>query len=199
MDWNSCPILGPTWIRLVNKWHVLTHGDFSISHIMCHVIMCHVIIHISRQLSVQVIQKVRWQLNPWRPTSSQILGFGLGSMGFRQIYDSFRTSWITLIYDKNLRTSREGIHDAQYMAFSIFVIDVVLWWIFDDPWRKWHVIDYNIFCSDVTLNWNFAPHVILCNFAKLHKKGMHLTLFNCCKSVHIVSIISIFMRQIFSK
>jgi hypothetical protein len=159
MDWNSCPILGPTWIRPVNKWHVLTHGDVSISHIMCHVIMCHVIIHISRQLSVQVIQKVRWQLNPWRSTSSPILGFGLGSMGFRQIYDGFRTSWITLIYDENLRTSREGICDAQYMTFLIFVIDAVLWRIFDDPWRKWHVIDYNIFCSVTAGGMHFCTYL----------------------------------------
>jgi hypothetical protein len=49
-----------------------------------------------------------------------------------------------LIYDENLTTSREGICDAQYMTFSIFVINVVLWWIFDDSWWK-HIIDYNIF------------------------------------------------------
>jgi hypothetical protein len=68
-----------------------------------------------------------------------------------QFYDGFITSWITLIYDENLRTSREGIRDAQYMTFSIFVIDAVLWRIFDDPWWKWHVIDYNIFCCVVFL------------------------------------------------
>jgi hypothetical protein len=56
-----------------------------------------------------------------------------------------------LIYDENLRTSQEGIRDAQYMTFSIFVIDAILWQIFDDPWRKWHVIDYNIFCSEKNL------------------------------------------------
>jgi hypothetical protein len=39
-----------------------------------------------------------------------------------------------LIYDENLRTSREGIRDAQYMTFSNFVIDAVLWRIFDDLW-----------------------------------------------------------------
>jgi hypothetical protein len=65
--------------------------------------------------------------------SSYILGFGLGSMGFTPIYDGLRTSWITLIYDENLRTSREGIRDAQYMMFSNFVIDVVLGRNFDDP------------------------------------------------------------------
>jgi hypothetical protein len=66
-------------------------------------------------------------------------------MGFTPIYDGFRTSSITLIYDKNLRTSREGIRDAQYTTFSNFVIDVILWWNFDDPWRKLTVIDHEIF------------------------------------------------------
>jgi hypothetical protein len=88
-----------------------------------------------------------WQVNPWRPHSSQILGFGLGSMGFTPIYDGLRTSWIMLIYDEILRTSREGIRDTQYMTFSNFVIDVILWWNFDDPWRKLTVIDHEIFCS----------------------------------------------------
>jgi hypothetical protein len=64
------------------------------------------------------------------------------------IYDGLRTSWITLIHDKNLRTSREGIRDAQYMTFSNFVIDVILWRNFDDPWRKLTVIDHEIFCSE---------------------------------------------------
>jgi hypothetical protein len=87
------------------------------------------------------------QVNPWRSVSSQNLGFGLGLMGFRQIYDGLRTSWITLIYDENLRTSREWIRDAQYMTFSNFVINVVLWRNFDDPWRKSTVMDHEIVCS----------------------------------------------------
>jgi hypothetical protein len=70
-------------------------------------------------------------------------------MGFTPIYDGLRTSWTTLIYDENLRTSQEGIRDAQYMTFSNFVIDVVLWRNFDDPWRKSIVIDHKIFCSDI--------------------------------------------------
>jgi hypothetical protein len=90
---------------------------------------------------------VMWQVNPWRSLLSQILGFGLGSMGFTPVYDGLRTSWITLIYDENLRTSREGIRDTQYMTFSNFVIGVILWWNFDDPWRKLTVIDHEIFCS----------------------------------------------------
>jgi hypothetical protein len=90
-----------------------------------------------------------WRVNPWRSLSSQILGFGLGSMGFTPIYDDLRTSWITLIYDENLRTSREGIRDAQYMTFSNFVIDVILWRNFDDPWRKLTAIDHEIFCSEI--------------------------------------------------
>jgi hypothetical protein len=99
--------------------------------------------HVSNQLI-----STMWRVNPWRSLSSQILGIGLGSMGFTPIYDALRTSWITLIYDENLRTSREGIHDDQYMTFSNFVIDVILWWNFDDPWRKLTVIDHEIFCSD---------------------------------------------------
>jgi hypothetical protein len=87
------------------------------------------------------------QVNPWRSLSSQNLGFGLGSMGFRQIYDGLRTSWITLIYDENLRTSREGIRDAQYMTFSNFVLNAVLWRNFDNPWRKSTVMDHKIVCS----------------------------------------------------
>jgi hypothetical protein len=43
--------------------------------------------------------------------------------------------------------SREGIRDAQYMTFSNFVIDVILWRNFDNPWRKLTVIDHEIFCS----------------------------------------------------
>jgi hypothetical protein len=109
-------------------------------------VICHIIATSSATSSLQVM----WQVNPWRSLSSQILGFGLGSMGFTPIYDDLRTSWITLIYDKNLRTSREGIRDAQYMTFSNFVIDVILWRNFDDPWRKLTVIEHEIFCSDWT-------------------------------------------------
>jgi hypothetical protein len=109
----------------------------------CHVFKTpsHVICHIIATLSLRVM----WQVNSWRPLSSQILGFGLGSMGFAPIYDGLRTSWITLIYDENLSTPREGIRDAQYMTFSNFVIDVILWRNFDDPWRKLTVIDHEIF------------------------------------------------------
>jgi hypothetical protein len=35
-------------------------------------------------------------------------------MGFRQIYDGLRTSWVTLIYDENVSTLRCLICDAQY-------------------------------------------------------------------------------------
>jgi hypothetical protein len=107
-------------------------------------VICHIIATSSATSSLQVM----WQVNPWRSLSSQILGFGLGSMGFTPIYDGLRTSWIMLIYDENLRTSREGICDAQYMTFSNFVIDVILWRNFDDPWRNLTVIDHEIFCSD---------------------------------------------------
>jgi hypothetical protein len=93
--------------------------------------------------------RVMWQVNTWRSVSSQNLDFELGSMGFRQIYDGLRTSWIMLIYDENLRTSREGIRDAQYMTLSNFVINVVLWRNFDDPWRKSTVMDHKIVCSDI--------------------------------------------------
>jgi hypothetical protein len=120
---------------------------------------CHVVCHVAAMSSATWLPRrlpthcpchlwVMWQVNPWRSLSSQILGFGLGSMGFTPIYDGLRTSWITLIHDENLRTSREGIRDAQYMTFSNFVIDVILWWNFDDPWRKLTVIDHEIFCSD---------------------------------------------------
>jgi hypothetical protein len=52
-----------------------------------------------------------------RSLSSQILGFRLGSMSFTPIYDDLRTSWITLIYDENVSSSRRLICDAQYMMF----------------------------------------------------------------------------------
>jgi hypothetical protein len=42
------------------------------------------------------------------------------------------------------------IRDAQYMTFSNFVIDVILWRNFDDPWRKLTVIDHEIFCSGIS-------------------------------------------------
>jgi hypothetical protein len=86
-----------------------------------HHSICHIIVTSSSTSSLQVT----WRVNPWRSLSSQILGFGLGSMGFTPIYDALRMSWITLIYDENLRTSREGIRDAQYMTFSNFVIDEI--------------------------------------------------------------------------
>jgi hypothetical protein len=91
--------------------------------------------------------QVRWLVNPWRSPSSQILGFGLGSMGFTPIYDDLRTSWITLIYDENVSSSRRLICDAQYMTFWKFVIDIILWRNFDDPWRKSTVMDRQMFCS----------------------------------------------------
>jgi hypothetical protein len=94
--------------------------------------------HVAATSATNSSLQVTWRVNPWRSLSSQILGFGLGSMGFTPIYNALRTSWITLIYDENLRMSREGIRDAQYMTFSNF----------DDPWRKLTVIDHEIFCSD---------------------------------------------------
>jgi hypothetical protein len=147
-------------------------GHLVLGHIICHVAImssamwlpcrlprgCHVVCHMAAMSFATWLPRrlpthcpchlgVMWQVNPWRSLSSQILGFGLGSMGFTPIYDGLRTSWITLTHDKNLRTSREGIRDAQYMTFSNFVIDVILWRNFDDPWRKLTVIDHEIFCS----------------------------------------------------
>jgi hypothetical protein len=118
-------------------------------HLTCdsHVINCHVIATSSSMSAANSSLQMTWQVNTWWSLSSQILGFGLGSMGFTPIYDDLRTSWIMLIYDENLRTSREGIRDAQYMTFSNFVIDVVLWQNFDYPWRKSTVMDHKIFCS----------------------------------------------------
>jgi hypothetical protein len=104
---------------------------------------------------------VMWHGNPWRSNSSQILCFGLCSVGFRQIYDDLRTSWITLIYDENLRTSLEGIRDAQYMTFLNFVIDAVLWRIFDDLWRKSTVINHKIFCSALNFHINYPLTCLL--------------------------------------
>jgi hypothetical protein len=85
--------------------------------------------------------RVMWRVDPWRSPSSQILGFGLGSMGFPAIYDGLRTSWIMLIYDKNVSSSLHLIFDAQYITFWNFIIDVVLWRNCDDPWRKSIVVD----------------------------------------------------------
>jgi hypothetical protein len=78
--------------------------------------------------------QVMWQVNPWRSISSQVLSFGLGSLGFTPIYDGVKTSWITSIHDENVNTSREVICDAQSMTKWNFVIDVVLWRKLDDLW-----------------------------------------------------------------
>jgi hypothetical protein len=47
-------------------------------------------------------------------------------LGFTAIYDDLRTSWITLIYDENVGSSRRLICNAQYMTFWNIVIDVIL-------------------------------------------------------------------------
>jgi hypothetical protein len=88
--------------------------------------------HVIAKSSLQVM----WQVHPWRSLSSQILGFGLGSLGFTPIYDGLKTSWITSIHDENVNMSREVICDAQSMTKWNFVIDVILWRKLDDPWRK---------------------------------------------------------------
>jgi hypothetical protein len=74
---------------------------------------CHVIVHVD----AMSLSNVMCPFNPWRSLSSQILGFGLGSMGFTPIYDYLRTSWIRLIYDENFSSSRRLICDAQYNTF----------------------------------------------------------------------------------
>jgi hypothetical protein len=106
-------------------------------------VICHIIATSSATSSLQVM----WQVNPWRSLSSQILGFGLGSLGFTPIYDGLKTSWITTIHDETVNTSREVICDAQSMTKWNFVIDAVLWRKLDDSWRKSTVIDHKIFCS----------------------------------------------------
>jgi hypothetical protein len=109
-----------------------------------HHVICHIIATSSTTSSLQVM----WQVNPWQSLSSQILGFGLGSLGFTPIYDGLKTSWITTIHDETINTSREVICDPQSMTKWNFVIDVVLWQKLDDPWRKSTVIDHKVFCSE---------------------------------------------------
>jgi hypothetical protein len=102
----------------------------------CHIFKHHrhVICHIIVTSSAKSFLQVMWQVNPWRSLSSQILGFGLGSLGFIPIYDGLKTSWITSIHDENVNTSREVICDAQSMTKWNFVIDADLWRKLDDPW-----------------------------------------------------------------
>jgi hypothetical protein len=126
-----------TW--LPRQRHVLKHHR----HVICHIIATS-----SATSSLQVM----WQVNPWRPLSSQILGFGLGSLGFTPIYDCLKMSWITTIHDETINTSREVICDTQSMTKWNFVIDVVLWRKLDDLWRKLTVIDHKVFCSAFTYN-----------------------------------------------
>jgi hypothetical protein len=106
-------------------------------------VICHIIATSSATSSLQVM----WQLNPWCSLSSQILGFGLGSLGFTPIYDDLKMSWITTIHDETVNTSREVICDAQSMTKWNFVIDAILWRKLDDPWWKSAVIDHKVFCS----------------------------------------------------
>jgi hypothetical protein len=110
-------------------------------------VICHIIVASSAKSSLQVM----WQINPWRSLSSQILGFGLGSLGFTSIYDGLKTSWITSIHDENVNTSREVICDAQSMRKWHFVIDVILWRKLDDPWQKSTVIDHKVFCCVIIM------------------------------------------------
>jgi hypothetical protein len=157
--WTPCHL---TWMRC----HLPCGCPVS-SHIVprhlpcgCHVI-CHVIATSSAATSVSTSSamsssmwaansspQVMWQVNPWRSVSSQILGFGLGSLGFTPIYDGVKTSWIMSIHDGNVNTSREVICGAQSMTKWNFVIDVVLWRKLDNPWRKPTVIDHKVFCSE---------------------------------------------------
>jgi hypothetical protein len=111
-------------------------------------IICHIIATSSATSSLQVM----WQVNPWRSLSSQILGFGLGSLGFTPIYDCLKMSWITTIHGETVNTSREVICDAQSMTKWNFVIDAVLWRKLDDLWWKSTVIDHKVFCSAFTYN-----------------------------------------------
>jgi hypothetical protein len=83
----------------------------------CHVI-CHVAATSSNATSFATSSStsvansslwVMWQVNPWRSHSSQILGVGLVSMGFTPIYNDLEMSWITLIYDENVSSSRHLI------------------------------------------------------------------------------------------
>jgi hypothetical protein len=109
--------------------------------------------HVAANSSLQV----SWRVNPWRSLSSQILGFGLGSLGFTPIYDSLKTSWIMTIHDETVNTSRVVICDAQSMTKWNFVIDALLWRKLDDPWWKSTVIDRKVFCSVMRVwhdKWN---------------------------------------------
>jgi hypothetical protein len=80
----------------------------------CHVI-CHVVATSSAATSVSTSSatsssmsaansslQVMWRVNPWRSISSQVLGFGLGSLGFTPIYDGVKTSWIRQSMTKTL-------------------------------------------------------------------------------------------------
>jgi hypothetical protein len=118
-----------TWLPC--QWHVFkTPSPRHLPHNR-HVI-CHIITTSSAKSSLQVM----WQVNPWRSLSSQILGFGLGSLGFAPIYDGLKTSGITTIHEETVNTSREMICDTQSMTKWNFIIDAVLWWKLDDPWRN---------------------------------------------------------------
>jgi hypothetical protein len=59
-------------------------------------------------------------------TITFVTDFGLGSLGFTPIYDGLKTSWITLIHEENVNTSREVICDAQSMTKLKFITDAVL-------------------------------------------------------------------------
>jgi hypothetical protein len=111
-------------------------------------VICHIIATSSTTSSLQVM----WQVNPWRSLSSQILGFGLGSLGFTPIYDSLKMSWIMTIHEETVNTSREVICDAQSMTKWNFVIYVVLWRKLDDLWRKSTIVDHTVFCSEA-IGW----------------------------------------------
>jgi hypothetical protein len=119
-------------------------------------VICHIIATPSATSSLQVM----WQVNPWRSLLSQILGFGLGSLGFTTIYDGLKTSWITTIHDETVNTSREVICDAQSMTKWNFVIDIVLWRKLDDPLRKLTIIDHKVFVVQVQVTqcwrWNYV-------------------------------------------
>jgi hypothetical protein len=184
---TNCHIIchiSDTW--LPSQWHV----DVMSATCACHVSNTwkphhrHVVAtvascgrHISTSSSATSTAtsslKVTWRVNPWRSRSSQILGFGLGSMGFTPIYDGLRTSWITLIYDKNLSSSQGLIYDAQYMTKWNFVIKAVLWRFFTDPWQKITVIDRHIFCSVCfifSLNYRFDSNLNFPNQIWIHSR-----------------------------
>jgi hypothetical protein len=106
----------PRGIHVSATWHPRQHHVIATWH-PCHRYVAATSVPSGSHVSNQLISKSDVASQSMTITFVTGLGFGLGSMGIIPIYDELRTSWIMLIYDENISSSRRLTCDAQYVTF----------------------------------------------------------------------------------